>query len=119
MTLENETTNKFLIGVRVIEPDLESLGFAQHDFEHKGYASYVYYKRRDTVVEFIYGPSDWDVEMLITTPTRKLALKDLLQIPAIADWFANNRYKSANGRNAADELHWFVELLKFSLPIVE
>jgi len=43
----------------------------------------------------------------------------LLNIPEVNRWVNDNRYNQANGRNVKNELLWFVELLKVSLPVVE
>lgn len=57
--------------------------------------------------------------MLIYTSKGKFAFKDLLSIPEIKKWVSENRYEQENGRNLKNELQWFVDLLKTSLPFVE
>ena len=67
---------------------------------------------------FMFGPSDWDVEMIIKRNGRKYAFKDLLQIPSIAQWTEDNRYiRETRDRNIADEVGWAVKLLKFVFEI--
>jgi len=96
-----------------------SLNFYPQSFEEKGLEYFVKYKRGNSIVEFFFGPADWDIEIIIFTPKGKFAFKDLLRIPAIEEWVYLNRYKQVNGRNVKNELLWFVELLKISLSIIE
>jgi len=93
--------------------------FERDSFIEKGFAYFAKYKKGDCIVEFLFGPAEYQVEMIIYTSNGKFAFKDLLQIPVINEWVNSNRYKQRNGRNVKDELFWFIELLKYSLPIVE
>ncbi len=115
---KDELSEEFLEGIKEAENILLLLHFYPYSFEEKG-AYFFKYKKRDTIVEFFFGPSDWDVEMIIFTVKGKFAFKDLLQIPAIAKWVQDNRYAHQNGRNIKYEILWFIELLKFSLPLIE
>jgi hypothetical protein len=116
----NNLTEEFLNALNEIEVLLFSLLFSRHSFFEKGLAYFVEYKKEsNTKVEFLFGPSDWGIEMIIYTSNGKYAGKDLLQIPEILKWVNDNKYKQENGRNLKNELIWFVELLKISLPHVE
>jgi len=119
MAIKDKLTEEFLQAQKEIEGILLAMLFKQHYFLKKGLAYFIEYKKGSTVVEFIFGPSDWDVEMIIYIRNQKYAFKDLLEIPAIKTWVNDNRYKQENGRNVNNELLWFVELLKVSLPIIE
>jgi hypothetical protein len=112
-------TEDFLAGLKEIESTLSLLNFYPYSFEEKGPAYFIKYKRGNSIVEFLFGPSGWEVEMIIFTSKGKFAFKDLLQIPAIAEWVDNNRYKQYKGRSVRNELLWAIELLKTSLPIIE
>lgn len=114
-----ESQKLFLQAINDVEEVLLLIGFKQVFLEEKGYATFVQYKRNDVLVEFMFGPSDWDVEMLIYTKKGKYAFKDLLEIPKISEWVNNNRYRQTNGRNIKDEIVWYIDLLKFALPIIE
>jgi hypothetical protein len=70
-------------------------------------------------VEFLFGPSDWLVEMMVYTVKGKFEFKDLVGIPEIDGWLNDNRYKQESGCNVKNELLWLVGLLKVSLPHVE
>lgn len=82
-------------------------------------AYFVKFQREKTIIEFLFGSSGWDIEMIIYIGNRKLVFKDLLEILAIAKWVDDHRYKQAMGRNIKKELLWFVELLKVSLLLIE
>jgi len=119
MAIKDKLTEEFLEGIKEIENILFLLHFYLYSFEEKGPAYFIKYKRGNSVVEFLFGPSDFDVEIIISTSKGKFAFKDLLQIPSVAEWVNNNKYKQENGRNVKNELLWALELLKFSLPIIE
>lgn len=116
----NNLTEEFLEALNEIEVVLLTLLFKRYSFFEKGVAYYIeYIKQNNTRVEFLFGPSDWDIEMIVYTSKGKFAFKDLLSIPEINSWVNNNRYKQGNGRNIKNELLWFVDLLKISLPYVD
>jgi len=118
MAIDNKLTDDFLQGIKNIEPELNQLGFKAGSVEKKGVAYFIEYGRRNVAIEFMFGPADWDVEIFIRTQERKFAFKDLLEIPTISDWVADHRYTRQNGRSVEAELHWYMELLKVSLPVV-
>jgi|GEM_PF-1636975 hypothetical protein len=116
----NKLEEEFFKALDEIELLLLVLLFKRHSFFEKGEAGFVEYrKENNTRLEFLFGPSDWDIEMIIYTSKGKHAFKDLLSVPEIKSWVSDNRYKKENGRNIKNELLWFVELLKVSLPLVE
>lgn len=115
----DKLTKEYVDGMKEIDKILSLFGFRQSSLEKKGVAYFIAYKRGETLVQFLFGPPDWDTEMIIYISTEKFAFKDLLQIPAIAKWVDENRYTQENGRSIRNELLWDVELLKFSLPIIE
>lgn len=120
MAIKDKLTEEFLKALNEIEIVLLTLLFKRHSFFEKGLAYYIEYrKENNTRVEFLFGPSDWHIEMAIYTSKGKFSFKDLLNIPEVNRWVNDNRYKQENGRNVKNELLWFVELLKVSLPIVE
>lgn len=116
----NKLNEEFSKALDEIELVLFVLLFKRHSFFEKGEASFVEYRKENDIrLEFLFGPSDWDIEMIIYSSKGKYAFKDLLTIPEINKWVINNKYKQENGRNLKNELLWFVELLKVSLPVVE
>lgn len=120
MAKSDKLTEEFLKALSEIEIVLLPLLFQKHSFFEKGLAYYIEYrKENNTRVEFLFGPSDWDIEMIIFTSKGKFAFKDLLNIPEISSWVNKNRYKQENGRNIKKELEWFVKLLEVCLPYVE
>lgn len=120
MAKVNDLSIAFLEAINEIEILLFALYFRRYSFFEKGLAFFIEYrKENDTKVEFLFGPSNWDVEMIIYTSKGKFSFKDLLSIPEINSWVDTNRYIQGNGRNIKNELEWFVSLLKISLPYVE
>jgi len=116
----NNLTKDFIEAINEIEIMLLALFFKRHSFFEKGLAYFIEYrKENNTRVEFLFGPSDWDIEMIIYTSKGKFAFKDLLSIPELSSWVNNNRYKQENSRNIKNELEWFIDLMKVSLPYVE
>ncbi len=120
MAIKDKLNEQFLKALHEIETELFKLFFKRHSFLEKGFAYYVEYgKENNTRVEFLFGPSDWDIEMIIYTSKGKFVFKDLLNIREINKWVNNNVYIQKNGRNVRNELEWFIELLKYSLPYIE
>lgn len=116
----NNVTEDFLEAINEIGIVLLALFFKRHSFFEKGLAYFIEYrKENNTRVEFLFGPSDWDIEMIIYTSKGKFAFKDLFSIPEIISWVNHNRYRQESSRNIKNELEWFVDLLKVSLPYVE
>ena len=120
MAIKDKLTEEFLKALNEIETVLLAIFFKRHSFFEKGLAYYIEYrKENNTRIEFLFGPSDWDIEMIIYTSKGKFAFKDLLGIPEINRWVNDNRYKEESERNIKNELLWFVELLNVSLRYVE
>lgn len=120
MAIIDKSKEEFLKALSEIDVVLHTLLFQRNSLFEKGAAYYIeYLKENNTRVEFLFGPSDWDVEMIIYTSKGKFAFKDLLSISEINRWVGNNRYKQEYGRNVKNELFWYVDLLKVSLPWVE
>lgn len=121
MVKKIKLTEEFLKALDEIEIMLLALFFKRHYFFEKGLAYYIEYKKEynNTRVKFLFGPSDWSIEMIIYTSKGKFAFKDLLSIPEIYNWVDKNRYKQVNDRNVKNELEWFLDLLNVSLLYVE
>ncbi len=101
-----------------MEKVLADIGLSHLSTEKKGATFIEYQGTDDTRVTFMFGPSDWDVEMIIKRNGIKYAFKDLLQIPSIAQWTKDNRYiQETRDRSIADEVGWAVKLLKFVFEI--
>ena len=120
MAIKDKLTEEFLKALNESEVMLFILFFKKYSFFEKGLACYIEYgKENNTRVEFLFGPSDWNIEMIIYTSKGRFAFKDLLNIPEIKKWVNDNRYKQEDRRNMKNELLWLIELLKISLPMVE
>lgn len=121
MATKDKLTEEFLQALSEIEAMLLGLRFKKYSFFEKGLAYYIeYQKENNSRIEFLFGPPEWDIEIIICTLKGKFAFKDLLIIPEINNWVNNNRYKQENKvRNLKNELLWIVQLLKVSLPLVE
>ena len=119
MGSRDKLTESFLQAINVVDEIFLSISFKPCSFVERGFAYFIRYKREGCNVEFIYGPPEYQVEMIIYTLKSKFELKDLLKYPAIALWVNNNRYRQVDDRDIKNEMLWFVELLKFSLSIIE
>lgn len=119
MAIKDKITEDFLRALEEIESVLFEMSFAKDSFVKKGLAYFVQFKRDNSIVEFLYGPPDFHIEMIIYTSKGKFAFRDLLQIPKISKWVEENRYVQVNDRNVRDELMWFIELMKVSLKDIE
>lgn len=111
-------TEEFLQSIREIEGIFSAMYFKQYSFEEKGRLYIIQYKSLDTIVEFLFGPPEFQIEMIVYVGNKKYAFRDLLQFSKVAEWVKSNRYVQRNGRSLKDEMLWFSELLKFSLPFL-
>lgn len=119
MDIKDNLTKDFLEGIEDVKRHLLFIRFQPLLFDKKGWAYFVKFQREKTIIEFLFGPSDWNIEMIIYIGNQKFAFKDLLGILAIAKWVDDHRYKETMGRDIKKELKWFVELLEVSLPLIE
>lgn len=116
MAIKNNTSKEFLQAINLSEIKLKVMGFNKHSVVEKGLAFYIEFNRDDCKVEFLFGPVEFEIEMIIYTPKGKFAFRDLLQISPILEWVNKNRYIPKNNRMINDELFWFIELLEVSIP---
>ncbi len=119
MVYENKLAEEFLDALKKNEHVLLNMSFKPFSFEKKGFAYYVQYKKDNCLTEFLFGPSDYQIEMIVYTSKGKFAFKELLQIPEIAAWVNKNQYIEKDRRDLKREIAWFVDLLDFSLPFIE
>ena len=117
--MESTSTEEFLRSIVTIEPSLLGMGFRRYTFDDEGPVYFVTFEKNQTRVEFLFGPPEWNVEMIIYTSKGKFAFEHLLSIPAVTRWVNENRYRQKNGKSICDEMRWFIELLRFALPLVE
>ncbi|MDX2188246.1 MAG: hypothetical protein SFY32_00155 [Bacteroidota bacterium] len=119
-SIKDKLTEDFLISLKEIEPLLLDMNFKPYSFYEKGPAYFIEYKNeeKEQIVKFLFGPSDWMIEMIIFTPNGKFEFKDLFKIPAIAKWLNDNNYLPDKSRNIKKELLWLIEYLKYSLSIL-
>jgi hypothetical protein len=116
--MKDNLTSEFLQSLNEVESILHSMLFEKHSHVDKGNVHFVQYKSGETVIEFVFGSPEFQVEILIFTSKGKYTFGDLLQIPEVATWVSKNRYVEERGRVLKNEILWFLELLKVSLPIV-
>jgi len=96
-----------------IESELRDMGFSHLSTTKKGYATYVDYKSVENIqASFMFGPSEWHVEFVLIINGKKYELKDLLQIPIIAEW-TRSKSQEQTSNIIKDEIVWFVDLLRF------
>lgn len=113
--MSTQTQESFILYVAGSDTILTNIGFVHYSTERKGYATYIDYKRDDTLITFMLGPPDWNVEISMFTNKRKYEFKDLLQIPSIAQWAANNKFEQTSKDIINDEVIWLMQFIRFSL----
>lgn len=115
-----ESDSEFLTAINEAEQILLNLQFKPYSFRQEGLSFYVKYKRDNSIVEFYFGPPEYYVELVIQILEKRYTFGDLVHISPINDWVGKNRYVSKNRvRNPKDEIFWYLDLIKFSLPIIE
>ena len=118
--MNSRIEKEFLQGINDIEPELLKLFFTKYSYLEKGPAYYVeYINTNNSTVEYQFGAPEWNIDIIIRTNKGKFSFGDLLGIPEILNWVNKNRYIEINNRSLTNELLWFVELLKISLPLIE
>jgi len=111
----NDLTQDDLNLLEDVKDRMIEFGFKQFEIKQTGII-WISFRRNMTSVEYLYWPQRSEIEMIISIGTRKYELKDLVVIPEIREWWTENNKGIAGFRN--DSL-WFVDLFKFSLPILE
>lgn len=119
MAVKDKLTEEFLEALKEAESILLTLSFVKHSFQEKSLAYFVEFKKDNVFLEFLFGPPEFQIEMIIYTSKGKFAFRDLLEIKTIEKWVNDNKYVQLNDRNVKDELMWFVELMKVSMSEVE
>jgi hypothetical protein len=112
--MSTQSQETFIQSIKDIETQLTDIGFSHLSTTKKGYATYIDFKSTDkTQVLFMFGPSDWHVEIVFTTNDKKYNFGDLLQIPSVAHWVSDNKFQLKTNDKIKDEVDWFVDLLTF------
>src|ERR1700761_7769147 len=97
------STELFLEGLEKADGLLLAMGFERHSIEKQGYyAFFVQYKCVNSSIEFVFGPPEYHVSMVIYTSRGKFEFKDLLQIPIIAEWV--DKHRPSGKQTAKDEV---------------
>lgn len=112
--MSNMAQESFIKSIKDVKKILSDIRLLHFSTTKKGYATLIYYKGKDdTLVTFMLGPSDWNVEILLETDETKYAFKEILQISSIAYWTRGNKFQQKTNDRIRDEVIWFVELLRF------
>ena len=120
MALLDKSTENFLHAIKHVDSLLLELGFKQYSIFHKGFATFVRYKRGETIVEFLYGPGEYKIEMVLHTQNGKFNFGELLlKIPELNSWVYSKQCAVSEGDNLIDDLLYYIEVLKISLPFIE
>ena len=115
---KDKLNEEFLNALHGAEMTLSAMGFLRDKYIEIGYAQFADFKSKNAKVQFVFGPSEWEISIVIYALNQKYSFGDLLKISAVLEWVNNNRYKEENGRNIQNEVLWFTDLLKVSLPIL-
>ena len=106
------TQNLFIESVKKIENKLNELNLYHSSTIKKGFATYIAYETlTKTKVEFIYGPADWAIDIVLSKDDKVYGFKDLLKIPVVFQWANGNKINYGKNSKLDDELTWFVNLL--------
>lgn len=112
--MSTQAQDTFIHLIKDMESELTHIGFSHLSTTKKGYATYVDYKSAENIhASFMFGPSDWHVELVLRKDEKNYELKDLLQIPSIAEWIRNSKFKEQTSNRIKDEITFFVGLLRF------
>ena len=92
--MSTKSQESFIKSIKDVENILSDIGLSHFSLTKKGYATYIKYKGKDeTLVTFMFGPSDWNVEILLEKNKTKYAFKELLQNSSIAQWVRENKFQ--------------------------
>ena len=110
-----DTRKRFVAALAAIEPDLEALGFRRRAIEEQGFATWLMYSRPDVDVEFVCGPPEYHIDMLIRVGQATYELADLMKRRPIGDWMTEHELKSNQQDALRSEAEWFGALLRVVL----
>jgi hypothetical protein len=116
--MNNKFSEEFLMGIEIAEKNLSKNGFNKPTIDRLKDSFFVKFLNRTGSLEFFFGASDFQIEILITKNNKKYAFKDLMNISTINEWITENRYIQKKERNLKDEVIWFTKLINFSYPIL-
>lgn len=119
MALKDKLTNDFLEGIQEITLSFEKINYKKTAILKKGFAYYIQFKKKDDLIEFQFGPPDFQIEIIISSEAINYSFKDLLAIPDIEIWVNENLYSQKNERDIKSELNWYLKLIKFSIKILK
>jgi len=116
--MSTQSQETFIQAIKDNETRLTDIGFSHISTTKKGYATYIDFKSTEKdKVSFIFGPSDWNVEIVFTTTDKKYEFKDLVQIPSVALWTRDNKFTPKSNDKIKDQVDWFVDLLTFVIKV--
>lgn len=120
MAIETNLSKVFIVGINKIMPELKKMDFDLFFFTGIGFGEYIEFRnKKNTSIEFFFGPSDWDIEIIIQTSKGKFGFRDLMEIKETKIWILDNIYKKVHPRSIESELFWFLDLLRNSLKFIE
>jgi hypothetical protein len=85
-----------------------------------GFATFILYEGSNYSVEFLCGPPEYHVEILVELKktNQKYDLTALTAIPTIQNWVLNHILTTNGEDKILAETKWYVDLIEFSLPIL-
>lgn len=118
MAIKTKLCDQFMDALIRIEEDLKNLSFYHLSTKCIGDARFVRYVNSDILLDFLFGPSDWDIDMILYKNHTKYGLNEMLQIDSVRKWFQENRYENVNERDLLREMQWYLGLLKVFIPYI-
>ncbi len=106
--------NSFLNAWNEIMKDLTNSSFSNYNYNQEGFVVSAKFTSGEFTIKFLYGPPEYEIEMIIYKNDNKTNFKDLLQISEIKSWVNQNKYIEGKSRNLKRELLWFIDLFNFS-----
>ena len=110
---------QFLDAIHEIENELLEFSFKKHSVQKHGGAYFVEFKKGQVLLEFQFGPPEFQIDIILFASKGKFEFKDLMEIPKIGTWVNNHIYSPPERRNLKMELLWFMDLIKFSLTHID
>jgi len=95
-----------------MEPLMKIHGFSSKKPERKGFASYIEYSGKPFNIEFICGPPSYEVQMFLTTKSKRYGLADLMQEKKIDRWVRENKLVVGQDDRIEANVKWYLKLLE-------
>ncbi len=73
--MNDKLTEDFLNALVEVEQRLLMISYVKHSFQQKGSAYFVEFKSDNILIEFLFGPPEFQIEMIVYRQTGNLLLE--------------------------------------------